>query len=695
MPAIALENSLLKATFDKNTGALQTLLHKPTKWRIQRRAKLGLLFRMLAPIPNRRNNPILGEKQAPPRIEHDAANNRLTLHWDKLISQHGGELDIAFTATIALTDAGLAFDGQIANRSPHVLEAIQYPLIGDLARPSKSAKVEQLTLSYWGMTRTPIFPTFANNKGYFGTDFPIHLTGGPAIPFVLLDTGTHGLYIGHHDTTAKNMVQFIGELKPGYEHVDTFQVGTVPATDEISGEPNHVEYSTAHFPFVNPGETAQIGRIMVSPYVGSWHKGADDYRAWRDTWFKPARVPDWAKGVHSWQQIHINSPEDELRCRYTELLKYGQDCAKHGVAAIQLVGWNLEGQDRGNPSHDTEPRLGTPEELKAAIADIHKLGVKMILFTKFIWADRSHPWFRKELIKWAAKDPYGDYYVYSGYQYQTPTQLADINTRRLIPMCMAAEGYRQIAAREFQKVLDLGAAGMVFDECAHHSPAFYCFDPSHAHHVPAHVYEGDMKLLQQFHQLTDQQSPDFLYAGESCYELEQPYYNVVYYRIDKDHVPMHRYIDPQIGIMMAIYGHDEREAINQCLLYRYIISYEPRNFKGRLEEFPLSLEYGKKVDGLRKRYAEFLWDGTFRHTLGAKVHTKGKNQPTYSVFTAASGKRAVVLANFDPKKTLALRLELDPPATSLLLATPESPDAIATDGAITLPPRSAAVLMEV
>ena len=38
---------------------------------------------------------------------------------------------------------------------------------------------------------------------------------------------------------------------------------------------------------------------------------------------------------------------------------------------------------------------------------------------------------------------------------------------------------------------------------------------------------------------------------------------------------------PDALFMTAVTGFDDRNMINQCLLYRYIISYEPYNFKGR------------------------------------------------------------------------------------------------------------------
>ena len=80
-----------------------------------------------------------------------------------------------------------------------------------------------------------------------------------------------------------------------------------------------------------------------------------------------AAAPQWAREPHSWQQLHINSPEDELRLKFIDLPEVAAECKKHGVKAIQLVGWNDGGQDQGNPSHSPDPRLGTSEELKEAI----------------------------------------------------------------------------------------------------------------------------------------------------------------------------------------------------------------------------------------------------------------------------------------------------------------------------------------
>ena len=75
--------------------------------------------------------------------------------------------------------------------------------------------------------------------------------------------------------------------------------------------------------------------------------------------------------------------------------------------------------------------------------------------------------------------------------------------------------------------------------------------------------------------------------------------------------------------MAAVTGFDDREKLNLILAYRYIISYEPYNFKGHITDYPLTLEYGKKIDALRSKYKSYIWNAEFRDDLGAKVTADG------------------------------------------------------------------------
>ena len=693
--AIILENSILKAVFNEKTSALEQLVSKRTNWPVQRRAELAKSFRMSVPLPRQRFNPVLGEKQERPEVHFDRANQQIDFTWETLHSKNGGELAIRFIGSVQLTDGGLVFSAHIVNNSPYSVETVAWPVLGDLSVPPGAGELAQLGIDYGGMRRLELVPKFQNQPGYFAVDYPTQMMNTPDTPFSLIDSGVEGLYVGYHDTTAEHLVQFTARLIPGYVSYELWDTGVNPKTEEISGHPVHLEFSTVHFPFVNPGETAVLHPIVLQPYQGDWHSGADCYKKWRKTWFKAPTKPEWFTHMHSWQQIHINNPEDDIRYRYKDLIKIGEDCRKHGVKAIQVTGWTTGGQDGGNPSHDIDPRLGTWQELHDAIAAVQNMGIKIVLFNKYTWADRTLDWYRNELIKYATKDPYGDPHYHSGYAYQTATQLAGINTHRFSPMCHLAAAWRKIANKEFIKSIKLGADGMLYDENQHHGGARYCYDKTHGHQIPAHIYAGDALLAKGFHRLSDKLKPDYLYAGEGNYDLEFRHYHLSYFRVDLNHVPLHRYVAPNEEMMIAVAGYNDRNIINLALMDRYIISYEPRNFKGCLDEFPLTIAYGTKVDFLRRRYNNFLWRGEFRDTVGATVTADGEAYNKFSVFlNRQTGKRAVVVVNFEYDHAINVRISLEEAKTDFFVATPEQPQLVNFTDHVTIPPNSVVVLME-
>lgn len=614
-----------------------------------------------------------------------------------MTSEFGGKHAIGLVIKVSLEDCKAVFSATVNNSSPYIVENVYYPYLGDVRHPVGEERFKAFLYTYSTANEFELWPQYTNLKGYYGVDHPTQFhpwaaaVGAPMSPYVLLLGERQGLYAGVHDSSSE-LVAWHTELRPGYGSSIDFRV---PEEDNVAGKAVSTRFAAVHVPYLRPGEVRTLTPVALQAYVGGWQKGVDIYKAWRGVWMKTPEIPQWARNPHSWQQLHINSPEDELRISFKELVKIGQDCAKHGVKAVQLVGWNIGGQDQGNPSHDPDPRLGTFEELKEAIAQIQEMGVKVVLFAKFTWADRATEWFRKELKKLAVKDPYGDYYLLPGYSYQTATQLLDINTKRLIPMCFLSEEYLQICREEFKKAVQLGADGILFDECMHHGPALLCFDESHGHRCGAPVYANDRKLIRDFSRLLDGKN-DFLFAGEACYDWEFEVYHLSYHRSEnKEHIPLTRYMLPFTPLMTAVTGFNDRNMINQCLMYRYIISYEPYNFKGRLDDYPLTVEYGKKMDALRTELREYFWDGEFRHECGAVLTTKdGRAHKPYAVFrNLANGKAGVVICNYHDMEAVTVTLKLEGDEVLEKYRLVEDVQWKPASGAISIPPRSAAVVI--
>ena len=684
---VTLQDEHLLVAFDRHTGALTRMVRKESGWTIQHRPELGASFRLLVPLPHRRQNFVLGQQQRAAHVEK-VSDTQVKLQWHEVTSEHSGVLPIAFVATVSLHNGELTFEGSVINNSAQVVETIDYPYFGDLTPPSPDAPLSSEHMWYGNLVSNQLYPHFVNAKGYWGVDYPTKTIESKQSLLCLIQAPDQGLYVGMHDASVPYLMEFTFEQHPGV--VDSVE-SVVPRAATIDGTLVHLEFRTCHFLFAQPQTTRRLAPVVMRTYTGDWHAGIDVYKQWRQTWFKPASIPAWTQGVHSWQQLQINAPEEDFTIPYRELSKYIDECVQHGVTAVQLVGWNHGGQDRGDPSQDTDPGLGTWQELHDAIAKSQARGVKMILFGKLNWADMSTEWYKNELYKYQSDDPYGMPYQQGGYSYFTPTQLAGINNRRRAVMDMLDARYRAVATREFEKILALGAEGWLFDEVCHHGPVEYSFNTDHGYKGPGYIYAGDMPFARQMRAAADKVSRDFIFAGEGPQDWLLQYYPVSYFRIGAGSRAVARYLDPRAPLMVAVTGFDDREMLNLILLNRYIISYEPYQFKGKLSDFPLTLEYGKKIDALRRQYKEWLWDADFRDTLGATVTSDGPHR--YSVFVTKSGKRAVVIVNTHPQKDLTAQVTL-PNLGKLVIATPEDPTARDASPTVQVPARSAAVLME-
>ena len=613
-------------------------------------------------------------------------DRQVRLQWKNLLSEHGGPLAITFTATVTLADGTLTFQAALANDSPLTVETIDWPCFGDFSPPGRDASMAARTMWYGNLGGDEIYPRFSNEKGYWGVDFPTKTIASYRSLFCLIQSGRQGLYVEMADPTQPYLLEYTFEQRPGLASPSS---NLVPKADEISGQPVRLEFRTCHFVFAPPHAETKLVPVALRCYRGDWHAGVDLYKKWRATWFKPPDVPDWAKEVHSWAMLRMNTPEEDYTIPYRDFVKYGKEYAANGVRAVQLVGWNVGGQDRNDPSHDTDPKLGTWRNLHDAIAEVQAMGVKVILFGKLNWADLTTDWYANELHKYQATDPYGIPYQQSGYSYVTPTQLAGINNRRRAVMDYLCPAYRAVATREFQKTLALGAAGWLWDENCHHAGAIYSFAPGHGYAPPGFLYSGDVPISAQLREAADRVNPDFLFAGEGQQDWLMQYFPVSETGVSP--TPICQYIDPRCLMLAGVSGFDDRETLNLILMYRYVIEYEPYYYKGHLADFPLTLAYGKRIDALRRRYKAYLWDAQFRDTVGASMTADGSSR--YSVFLTATGKRAVVVVNQEHQRGISAKVELSSPG-KLVVATPERPDARPMETALEIPAHSVAVVME-
>jgi hypothetical protein len=598
------------------------------------------------------------EQPAPRRLAGESSE---TWTWNSVVSETGTVHAITVVMSLTRTGSSIAAELHVANDADVSVDSALFPWIRGFAIPAERA-LSAMTRDYYGAAEHPLWPTFEWNKGYYGTYRPTLMTeslvfGNPTAPFTVMLDGVSALAVTVAGPTPE-ITSWMWELDPGYADA----IGDhVPLP--LNGIAAELRFSAVHLLDLAPGESRQLSRIDMSHSIGGWQEALAAYREDRvhvAAAVQQRATPSWAQHSHTWYQIQLGSPVGEARYRFSDLPALAAECVEAGVAVLHVIGWNEGGQDRNNPSHDADPELGGPEELATAISACQALGVKVVLFAKFTWADLSTERFRSELVNSAVIDPYGDFYQNGGYQYLTPHQLMGVSTRRLIPMCYQHEDYLRICEEEFDKIVASGADGMLFDETMHHTPALQCYSPSHGHRVGASVYAADNELADRLRKRVPE-GREFLFAGETVYEDLQSSYDVSYIRSHYTaHQPLTRYVNPGLRMMTTVSGFDDRNQINQALAYGYLLCYEPFHFKGRLHDFPQTTAYGRLVEAVRVELAEYLWDGLY---LGDVPAARSNPLVASARWQSTAGRIAYVFANFDQSTEWTL------PTTELIGAT--------------------------
>ena len=281
-PAVAgevtLEDNQTLAAFDSDSGALTRLVDKQSHWVIERRPELGVSFRLFAPLPERRYNPVFGQKQHAAEIKK-VSDKEIKIRWQDLLSENGGKLPMSFAADITLSNGVLAFAATLQNDSPLTVETIDYPYFGDLNAPGRDSFLEARTpRDNQGTDTQPdeLYPHFRNEKGYWGVDWPTKmLEAQPSSAFCLLQAPGQGICVDAATAKLPYRLFYMFEQHPG---VISAATSLVPSGDYISGFPVHLEFHPCHFVFAKPHSTTELVPIILRPYNGDWHAGVELFK---------------------------------------------------------------------------------------------------------------------------------------------------------------------------------------------------------------------------------------------------------------------------------------------------------------------------------------------------------------------------------------------------------------------------------
>jgi hypothetical protein len=273
---VTLEDDKLLVAFDSDSGALTRMEDKTTHWIVERRPELGISFRLFAPLPDRRYNPVFGQNQHADIKK--ISDSEIQFQWKNLVSENGGVLPMTLTADVTLTNGVLVFAATLQNDSPLTVETIDYPYFGDFNPPARNSSLDARTLrdnKIDDLQSNEVYPHFRNEKGYWGVNYPTKTLEAQQSLFCLLQAPEQGIYVEMDNPKAAYRLQYTFEQHPG---VISSANSLVPQKDVMSGFPVHLEFRLCHFIFEKPHSTTKLVPIVLRSYQGDWHEGVGLYQ---------------------------------------------------------------------------------------------------------------------------------------------------------------------------------------------------------------------------------------------------------------------------------------------------------------------------------------------------------------------------------------------------------------------------------
>lgn len=551
------------------------------------------LVRIAAPLPDYPSHYVeLGTHGAPQVHEADGG---LVLVHDGLTTPHA-ELDVRVEVRLRPAPEGLVLSARVENRSDLRLPQVAFPQLlglravggvdGTRVRMSRGT-----THPLRDLAMSPDDATFLDIalQRYYGY-------GAFELSMKWLDFGSAAGGLTMYGRDPRYSAQGLLVERPGRTASTT-------------------ELRWIHYPVIEPGETWESGDFVVLLHRGDWYAGARafaEFAAEAYPYDAPQHVREALAIRSMWAAVrNADRPEAGLD-RIPEL---AAEVADPDLGVAELVVWHWW-QKNGLPII-LDPRLGTEDDLRAALARCRDLGVPVSLFV-------SHHLLRdtdETPSAWrhlnAARQPVQDDWTY-GRDFLPRWRVQFMGTHAMMRGSALAEGWRAAALAEYERLLDLGATSICFDQF------WSWFEPNFSEHRDARPdAEGDrlLELGRDAHALVRSRDARGTFSGEMPSEMKVPVLDYTWEwrnaeELDDD-APF-RVVFPQVRLNANVNEHP------RGALYGFaeggLLNLMPGNMHShRLADHPDLLRTVRELAALRRRFLRYFTEGEFRHAEGLRA----------------------------------------------------------------------------
>ncbi len=651
------ETRLATLRLDAASGDLVGLKWKDPALEIIREPRLGENFRLLLPKAGYEASYFLSRDQKVSRIEQ--RGEEVVCTYDSLRNSQE-QLPVRVVYRIRATARQIEFSIEVENRSGRPLAEVYYGVLGGQQGIGNRMDTETLVPGLNSNMAPALFHRFRGGS-YGGGNLGIRYdAAGWTYPGAMTMGWTDvfnakagvGFYYGNQDPETR-LTALYCEMRPFTKSAVVGDTWATPA-DVPPGEPIGLTMGWMNFPYQRQG-TFRAGPLALEAHAGDWHRGSEIYRTWFDQHFQVKRPPTWLRKEHAWQSVIISNCEDVVVHRFRDLPRLAADAKKYGVTTFEILGWDMGGIDRGYPDYRPDPRLGTREEFRKALGEIRKMGVHPLIFANIQFADTATPLFREKLSRYAVNGRWAPDWSLAGWGEGTIGARMGLARSNMTLVSAAHPEYRRFLLDQYMELIRDGAEGFQLDKT--NGLAALDFNPRLPVSPDRSLIGGVLATFRETLENGRKLNPEFTLASEIFTDRSFPYVDVSYVRMGEIDMPSPalRYTFPEWTSTIFAESPGDINIMNNGMRYGLVWALAPRHYNDSLDE-PLTRPLAKYVSELiriRKKYADLIFHGRFRDTMGATV--RAGRDVRYSVFEGSG--RAVVVVNFgDSQETAEVSL---------------------------------------
>jgi hypothetical protein len=613
-----LDNDHLRLEVDRAHGTIARIVDKPGEIQLAPVQELADSFRLVLRGADKTTKTIFGRDQRLSAFSE--RDNGFDLMWSgPLLDSDGRPHDILARMEVRLAGPALEFQLFVENHTECQVIQAWYPLIGGLSRFGRGPEVGEPCVMF--PTSAPTIRKLAAPLDELTLAYPGQMN--MSYSSVYNPRCNRALYFASHDTVAR--------LK--YYHVFA----------QPSPAGNEVFACIQHVPCTPPGQGFAGSPVVVRFHAGTWREAGPLYRDWFTRTFSlmdPAR--NWIRRQAFVQDTMFLLPEGTLNLTYHDIPRWAQDARDHGITAMLISGWHRGGHDNGYPHYEPDPRLGTYEDLRRALAECHSMGVRVYFFVNYQQAMIESQWFKDELHQYVEMREDGGY---GACGWGMGTLWARMgNAKPMTWVDPSFPPYRDALLRHFLKLVEIGADGLHVDKMF---PTPQNFNPRCTLSPDTSTWEGAIQLSRRLLDEARKVNPDFALSFECNWDRMLEFSNAIWWVGNMSFV---RSVFPEMIETRAITSPYDYLGVNNAVRLSQVGLLGPLNYTRSVgwEPWRGLADYLCEVKRIQDELSDAVLYGQVLGHEGIELAAAPAECVDYNVFrSATTGRRVCVLTNSD------------------------------------------------